>query len=37
MPQNIQKDKLDLNKLEKSINSNPMIEKSEVFVVLMGF
>mgnify|MGYP000321002618 CR=1 FL=1 len=27
----IQKDKLDLNKLEKSINSNPMIEKSEVF------
>jgi cell division protein FtsQ len=33
----IQKDKLDLNKLEKSINSNPMIEKSEVFVTIDGF
>ena len=32
----IQKDKLDLNKLEKSINSNPMIEKSEVFVSIDG-
>ena len=32
----IQKDKLDLNKLEKSINSNPMIEKSEVFVTIDG-
>jgi len=32
----IQKDKLDLNKLEKSINGNPMIEKSEVFVSIDG-
>ena len=32
----IQKDGLDLNKLEKSINSNPMIEKSEVFVSIDG-
>lgn len=32
----IQKDKLDLNKLEKSINANPMIEKSEVFVSVDG-
>lgn len=32
----IQKDKLDLNKLEKSINANPMIEKSEVFVSIDG-
>ena len=32
----IQKDKLDLNKLERSINSNPMIEKSEVFVTIDG-
>jgi cell division protein FtsQ len=34
--QSIQKDKLDLNQLEKSINSNPMIEKSEVFVSIDG-
>jgi cell division protein FtsQ len=32
----IQKDKLDLNQLEKSINLNPMIEKSEVFVSIDG-
>ena len=32
----IRKDKVDLNKLEKSINSNPMIEKSEVFVSIDG-
>ena len=32
----IQKDGLDLNKLEKSINNNPMIEKSEVFVSIDG-
>ncbi|HMI06446.1 MAG TPA: hypothetical protein VK528_02780 [Flavobacterium sp.] len=32
----IEKDKLDLNKLEKSINGNPMIEKSEVFVSIDG-
>lgn len=32
----IQKVKLDLNKLEKSINGNPMIEKSEVFVSIDG-
>ena len=32
----LQKDKLDLNKLEKSINTNPMIEKSEVFVSIDG-
>ena len=32
----IQKDGLDLNKLEKSIDSNPMIEKSEVFVSIDG-
>ena len=34
--QSIRKDKLDLNKLEKSLNSNPMIEKSEVFVSIDG-
>jgi len=34
--QSIQKDKLDLNKLEKSINTNPMVEKSEVFVSIDG-
>ena len=34
--QSIRKDKLDLNQLEKSINSNPMIEKSEVFVSIDG-
>jgi len=32
----IRKDGLDLNKLEKSIESNPMIEKSEVFVSVDG-
>lgn len=32
----IQKVDLDLNQLEKSINSNPMIEKSEVFVSIDG-
>jgi len=32
----IQKDKLDLNKLEKSVNKNEMIEKSEVFVSIDG-
>jgi cell division protein FtsQ len=34
--QSIRKVKLDLNQLEKSINSNPMIEKSEVFVSIDG-
>jgi cell division protein FtsQ len=28
----IEKDKLDLNKLERILNSNDMIEKSDVFV-----
>ncbi len=32
----IRKDKLDLNTLEKSINTNPMVEKSEVFVSIDG-
>lgn len=32
----IQKVDLDLNRLEKSINANPMIEKSEVFVSIDG-
>lgn len=32
----ITKDRLDLNKLEKSINANDMIEKSEVFVGIDG-
>jgi cell division protein FtsQ len=32
----IQKVELDLNRLEKSINANPMIEKSEVFVSIDG-
>ena len=32
----IQKVALDLNRLEKSINANPMIEKSEVFVSIDG-
>ena len=32
----IRKDKLDLNKLEKSINRQDMIEKSEVFVSIDG-
>ena len=34
--QSIRKDALDLSKLEKSINSNPMIERSEVFVSIDG-
>jgi cell division protein FtsQ len=34
--QSIHKVKVDLNQLEKSINSNPMIEKSEVFVSIDG-
>jgi cell division protein FtsQ len=34
--QSIQKDKLDLNKLEKKLNASPMIEKSEVFVSIAG-
>lgn len=34
--QSIQKDKLALDKLEKSINANAMIEKSEVFVSIDG-
>jgi cell division protein FtsQ len=32
----IQKDELDLNKLEKILDSNPMIEKSDVFVSIDG-
>ena len=32
----IQKDKLDLNKLEKAVSSDPMVEKSEVFVTIDG-
>lgn len=35
-PQTIQKDKLDLNRLEKSINEHDMVEKSEVFVSIDG-
>jgi len=34
--QSIHKDKLDLNKLEKAINANAMIEKSDVFVSIDG-
>jgi len=34
--QSIDKDKLDLNKLEKVLNSHEMIEKSEVFVSVDG-
>ncbi len=34
--QSIGKDKLDLNKLEKVLNSHDMIEKSEVFVSVDG-
>ncbi len=33
---NISKDKLDLNKLEKRLNSHEMIEKSDVFVSING-
>ena len=32
----IRKDKLDLNKLEKAVSSNQMVEKSEVFVTIDG-
>ena len=32
----IQKDKLDLNKLERTLNANDLIEKSEVFVSIDG-
>ena len=34
--QSIRKDALDLSKIEKSIDSNPMIERSEVFVSIDG-
>jgi cell division protein FtsQ len=34
--QSIAKDKLDLNKLEKALNANAMIEKSDVFVSIDG-
>jgi cell division protein FtsQ len=34
--QSIYKDKLDLNKLEKALNTQEMIEKSEVFVSVDG-
>lgn len=32
----IRKDKLDLNKLEKSLDQNPMIEKAEVYTTVDG-
>lgn len=32
----IRKDKLDLNKLEKAVNSNQMVQESEVFVTVDG-
>ncbi len=32
----IRKDKLDLNKLEKAVSSDPMVEKSQVFVTIDG-
>jgi len=32
----IRKDKLNLNKLEKTVNSNQMVEKSDVFVTIDG-
>jgi cell division protein FtsQ len=32
----IRKDKVDLNRLEKSLNRHEMIEKSEVFVTIDG-
>nr|WP_315156979.1 cell division protein FtsQ [uncultured Flavobacterium sp.] len=35
-PKTIGRDALDLNKLEKTIDSHPMIEKSEVFVSVDG-
>lgn len=35
-PSTIQKDKLDLNKLERKLDSNDVIEKSDVFVSIDG-
>jgi cell division protein FtsQ len=35
-PQSIRKDNLDLNKLEKALNAQEMIEKSDVFVSIDG-
>lgn len=35
-PQNLQKEKLDLNKLEKRLDNHNMIDKSEVFVSVDG-
>ena len=35
-PKNIGKDKLDLNRLEKGLNAQEMIEKSDVFVSIDG-
>ena len=35
-PQSIEKDKVDLNKLEKALNDHSMIEKSDVFVSIDG-
>ena len=35
-PLGIEKDKLDLNKLERKLDSNPMIEESNVFVSIDG-
>ncbi len=35
-PQNLQKEKLDLNKLEKKLDNHNMIEKSQVFVSVDG-
>ena len=35
-PKTISRDALDLNKIEKTINAHPMIEKSEVFVSVDG-
>ncbi|AXG74257.1 cell division protein FtsQ [Flavobacterium arcticum] len=32
----VRKDKLDLNKLEKSLDDNPMIEKAEVYATIDG-
>ncbi len=36
VPASIQKDELDLNKLEKTLNNHNMIEKCEVFVSIDG-
>lgn len=35
-PESIQRDKVDLNRLEKSVNSHEMIENSEVFLTIDG-